>query len=121
MLWEYPAEWQRARAVLASVAPAPGGRAAAPAVGLSEPYEWIEFCYHPPGGFIGKREPQSILKTDECSVVLELGHEGKFVTQIKREGDKLEVAVKNGRWLLTHLPASPRPAAELLRCYFPDD
>jgi hypothetical protein len=37
------------------------------------------------------------------------------------EGDKLEVAVKNDRWVLTHLPAGPRPAAELLRCYFPDD
>jgi hypothetical protein len=37
------------------------------------------------------------------------------------EGDKLEVAVKNGRWVLTHLPAGPRPAAELLRCYVPDD
>jgi hypothetical protein len=37
------------------------------------------------------------------------------------EGDKLEVAVKNGRWVLTHLRAGSRPAAELLRCYFPDD
>jgi hypothetical protein len=37
------------------------------------------------------------------------------------EGDKLEVAVKNDRWVLTNLPAGPRPAAELLRCYFPDD
>ena len=27
-----------------------------------------------------------------------------------REGDKLEVAVKNGRPLLTHLPGGPRPA-----------
>jgi hypothetical protein len=56
-------------------------------------------------GFMGKREPQMILKTDERSIVLELGHEGTFVAQIKRlrskpafrRGDKLEVAVKNGR------------------------
>ena len=26
------------------------------------------------------------------------------------EGDKLEIAVKNGRWVLTHLPAGSRPA-----------
>ena len=28
------------------------------------------------------------------------------------EGNKLELAVKNGRWVLTHLRAGPRPAAE---------
>jgi hypothetical protein len=27
------------------------------------------------------------------------------------EGDKLEVAVNNGRWVLTNLPAGPRPKA----------
>jgi len=42
-----------------------------------------------PGGFMGKREPQGILKTDECSIVLELGHEGKFVFQIKRLRSKI--------------------------------
>jgi hypothetical protein len=26
------------------------------------------------------------------------------------ESDKFDVAVKNGRWVLTHLPAGPRPA-----------
>jgi hypothetical protein len=31
------------------------------------------------------------------------------------EGNKLEVAVKSGRWALTHLPPGPRPAAELAR------
>jgi len=41
MLWEYPAEWQRARAVPALVVRARARRAAALAVGLSEPYEWI--------------------------------------------------------------------------------
>ena len=78
---------------------------------------------------MGKREPQIILKTDERSVHLELGREGKLAAKssgwdenrVFLEGDKLEVAVKNGRWVLTHLPAGPRPAAELLRRYFPDD
>ena len=77
---------------------------------------------------MSKREPQIILKTDERSTILELAREGNS-TQIKRlgrkpgflEGDKLEVAVKNGRWVLTRVPAVPRPGAELLRCYFPDD
>jgi hypothetical protein len=40
MLWEYPAQWQRAGAVSALVVPA-RTRRAAPAFGLLEPYEWI--------------------------------------------------------------------------------
>jgi len=40
-----------------------------------------EFWYHPPGAFMGKREPQIILKTDERKVVLELGLEGKFAAK----------------------------------------
>jgi hypothetical protein len=75
---------------------------------------------------VSKREPQIILKTEERSAVLELGHEGKFVAPIKRldetrlflEGNKLEVAVKNGRWVLTRLPAGPRPAVEPVWHYF---
>jgi hypothetical protein len=59
-----------------------------------------------PWGTMGKREAQIILKTDERTIVLERGRGGKFVAQIKRlrskpgfpEGDKLEVAVKTGRW-----------------------
>ena len=35
---------------------------------------------------MGKREPQIILKTDERSIHLELGREGKFHRQIKRLG-----------------------------------
>jgi hypothetical protein len=35
---------------------------------------------------MGKREPQSILKTDERSLHLELGHERKFNRQIQRLG-----------------------------------
>jgi hypothetical protein len=41
MLWEYPAQWQRAGAVSALVVPARTRRAAALAVGLLERYEWI--------------------------------------------------------------------------------
>jgi hypothetical protein len=37
-----------------------------------------------PGGFMGKREPQIILKTDERSIHLELGRERKFTRRIKR-------------------------------------
>jgi hypothetical protein len=77
---------------------------------------------------MGKREPQTILKTDERSTVLGLARDGKFAakfgwdeSRLFLEGDKLEVAVKNGRWVVTHLPAGPRPGAQLLRHYFPDD
>jgi hypothetical protein len=34
------------------------------------------------------------------------------------EDDKLEVAARNGRWVLTHLPAGPRPPVEPVRHYF---
>jgi hypothetical protein len=33
----------------------------------------------------------------------------------------LEVAVKNGRWVLTHLPAGPATAGRTAPTYFPDD
>jgi hypothetical protein len=69
---------------------------------------------------MGKREPQIILKTDERKLVLELGREGKFAAKsigwdenrVFLDGDKLEVAVKNGRQVLT-TPPQARPAAEL--------
>jgi hypothetical protein len=78
---------------------------------------------------MSKREPQIIMKTDQRSTVIDLQRRGKFVAKssgwdedrIFLEGDKLEVAVKNGRWVLMHLPARPPPAAELLRHYFPDE
>ena len=67
-------------------------------------------------------------KTDKRQVVLELGLEGKFAAKSTGwdekpgfpEGDKLEVAVKNGRWVLTHLPAKPPEPKPVLR-YFPDE
>jgi hypothetical protein len=57
-----------------------------------------------------------ILKTDECQVALELGLEGKFAAKstgwdknrVFLEGDRLEIEVKGGRWVLTHQPPSRR-------------
>ena len=55
------------------------------------------------------REPQIILKTDQRNVILELGLRGKFQAKSSGwdenrtflEGAVLEVAVRNGRWVLT--------------------
>jgi hypothetical protein len=77
---------------------------------------------------MSKREPQIILKTDERHIHLELGRDGKFAAKstgwdenrVFLEGDKLEVEVKDGRWVLTHLPAAPRKP-ESVRHYFPDE
>ena len=77
---------------------------------------------------MGKREPQIILKTDERQVVLELGLEGKFSAKstgwdenrVFLEGDRLEVSVKNGRWVLCHVPARPAAPKPVLHD-FPDD
>jgi hypothetical protein len=61
------------------------------------------------------RERQIILKTDQRNILLEMGREGKFTA--KSSGwdesrvflkDDNEVAVKNGRWMMTHLPAGRR-------------
>jgi len=77
---------------------------------------------------MGKREPQIILRTDERKIVLELGLEGKFAAKstgwdenrVFLEGDQLGIEVKHGRWVLTHVPAKPRPVS-LVQHYFPDD
>jgi hypothetical protein len=72
---------------------------------------------------LGKeREPQIILKTDQRTILLELGLGGKFQAKssdwdenrVFVEGHKPEVAVKNGRWVLTHLPAGPRPSSRFV-------
>ena len=71
------------------------------------------------------REPQIILKTDERYIGLQLGRDGKFVAKstgwdenrVFLGGDKLEAAVRNVRWVLTHLPAGPLPAVEPIRHY----
>ena len=77
---------------------------------------------------MGKREPQIILKTDERNIILELGLQGKFaakstgwdVNRVFLEGDKLEVEVKNGRLVLTHVPTKPIAPKPVLH-YWPDD
>jgi hypothetical protein len=64
-------------------------------------------------------EPQITLKSDQRTILLELGLGGKFQAKsngwnenrVFLEGDNLEVAVNNGRWVLTNLPAGPRPKA----------
>jgi hypothetical protein len=88
----------------------------------------MNFGCTPLGGTMSKREPQIILKTDERSIHLGLGRDGKFAAKsggwdenrVFLEGDRLVVEIKNGRWLLTHLPAGPRPAAPV-RHYFPTE
>jgi hypothetical protein len=49
---------------------------------------------------------------------IELGYDGKFAENLV--GDKLAIEVRNGRWVLTHLPAAPREP-EPLRHYFPTE
>jgi hypothetical protein len=85
----------------------------------------MNFGTTPRGGFMGKREPQTILKTDERAIRLELGCEGNSPPNqavgtkagFFLQGDKLEVAVKNDRWVLTHLPAGQRPALQPVQHY----
>jgi hypothetical protein len=80
------------------------------------------------GGPMSKREPQIILKSHEGTIVLELGLEGKFTAKssgwdenrVLLEGDHLDIVVKHGRWVVTHVPAKPRPPAKPQH-YFPTD
>jgi hypothetical protein len=75
------------------------------------------------------RERQIILKTDQRDILLEMGLGGKFQAKSSGwhgnrtflEGDVLEVAVRNGRWALTHVPAGPRPAPPPAQHYFPTE
>ena len=77
---------------------------------------------------MSKREPQIILKTDERKVVLELGLGGKFAAKstgwdenrVFLEGGSGSTSVKNGRLVLTHVPAPPAAPKPVLH-YFPDD
>jgi hypothetical protein len=72
------------------------------------------------------RVREIILKTDERKIVLEIGHGGKFAAKstgwgekrVFLEGDKLEVALGNGRFVLTHRPAGRRPKAPPVEHYF---
>jgi hypothetical protein len=78
---------------------------------------------------MASRVKEIILKTDERKIVLEIGHGGKFAAKstgwdenrVFLEGDKLEVAVVNGRWVLSHLPAGPKPPAPPAEHCFPTE
>jgi hypothetical protein len=78
---------------------------------------------------MAERKRENILKTDERKIVLEIGHGGKFAAKstgwdenrVFLEGDKLEVALVNGRWVLTHVPADPRPPVPPAEHYFPSE
>jgi hypothetical protein len=62
-------------------------------------------------------------------LVLELGLGGKFTARstawdenrVFLEGDKLEVAMVNGRWVLTALLKGPAPAPNPVQHYFPTE
>ena len=66
--------------------------------------------------------------TDERKFMLELGLQGKFAVKstawdenrVFLEGDKPEIRIKGGRWVLMHFRAKPRSPAPA-RHYFPDD
>jgi CRP-like cAMP-binding protein len=62
------------------------GRVARTLLELAEDFGRTAVSLPPPGGFMGKREPQIILKTDERSIHLELGRGGQFNRQINRLG-----------------------------------
>ena len=65
---------------------------------------------------MGKREPQIILKADErrwCSNSASKANSPQSQragtkNRLFLEGDRLEIEVKNGRWVLTHQPPSRR-------------
>ena len=72
---------------------------------------------------MGKREPQIILRPTSarwCSNSASKGNSPGW-TKIgsSSKGDRLEVAVKSGRWVLTHVPATP-PAPKPVLHYWPD-
>ena len=74
-----------------------------------------------------KRESAVILKTDERKSSSRSGTAANSrrnqrpgtKTRVFLEGDKLEVAVVKGRWVLTHLPAGPLPEPHRSSTTFP--
>jgi hypothetical protein len=83
-----------------------------------------------PRGTMGKgRERQIILKTDQRTVLLEMGLGGKFQQKSSAwdenrtflEGDVLEVEYAMAARVLTHVPAGPRPAPPPAQHYFPTE
>ena len=90
----------------------------------------MNFETNPPTsqGFMSKREPQIILKTDERKIVLEMGLEGKFAAKssgwdenwvfLEATSSRSQSSTAAGCSRLARWPASgdgPAPS------YFPDD
>jgi hypothetical protein len=75
------------------------------------------------------RERQIILKTDQRTVLLEMGLGGNSNrnqahgtrTEPVLEGDVLEVEYAMAARVLTHVPAGPRPAPPPAQHYFPTE
>jgi hypothetical protein len=75
------------------------------------------------------REPQIVLKTDQRTVLLEMGLGGKFQQKSSAwdenrtflEGDVLEVEYALAARVLTHVPARPGPAPPPAQRYFPTE
>jgi hypothetical protein len=75
------------------------------------------------------REPEIVLKTDQRTVLLEMGLGGKFQQKSSAwdenrtflEGDVLEVEYAMAASVLTHVPAGPRPAPPPAQHYFPTE
>ena len=75
------------------------------------------------------KQAQIIFKTDQRNVILEMSQEGKFTAKsnswdenrVFLEDDKLDVAVKHGNRVMTHLPAGPPPEPPPVEHYFPTE
>jgi hypothetical protein len=52
---------------------------------------------------------------------LQQNQAGGTKNRVFLEGDKLEVSVRNGRWVLTHVPAGPKPVSAPVEHYFPTE
>ena len=79
----------------------------------------------PPGGFRGKRKPQTVLKTDERDIASNSGVIGNLrpnqaVGTKPGLPSKATGVSKNGRWVLCHVSARPGAPKPVLH-YFPDD
>jgi hypothetical protein len=66
---------------------------------------------------MSKERPEILLKTDTKTIMLELGHEEKFSAramgwtkiQVIKPGEKIEISLPEGRWLIVKMPP-PAPA-----------
>jgi hypothetical protein len=88
----------------------------------------FEFRDHTPGGFMTKREPQIILKTDERKIHIELGLEGKFAAKSTGWDEKPGLPRRGpvgdrsqGRPLGADAPAAKPAAPKPVLHYWPDD